>query len=284
MTNTTDAMAKAGESVEMIRTHLAEFINEYGWKVVGALIILVTGFALSRWIGRISSRFLNRHQMEPPVRLLLVRVVRLLALIFTLLAAVEQLGFPITTLITGLGVVGVGVGLAMQGVLSNVVAGLTIIFTRPFKVGEYIEVATAHGMVKTIDIFTTQLTHADLSIVIVPNSKIVNDILHNYGTIRQLNLTVGVAYGSDIVKVSAILRDVLEKNPLVLKTPAPGFGIQNLSESAIVVTLAPWTTLEDYNDAGGELYLALLKQFAEKGIEIAPPRREITLLDHTKAA
>jgi small conductance mechanosensitive channel len=284
MTNTIKFVSLANLSMADIQNKLDAFITAYGWKVVGAVIILVTGFVLSRWIGKIAERALNRHQMEPPVRLLLVQVVRLSALVFTIMAVVEQMGFPVTTLLAGLSVVGIGVGLAMQGVLGNVISGLMIIFTRPFKVGEYIELAGVHGMVKTIDILTTQLTHADLSIVIVPNSKIVNEILHNYGGIRQVNLSVGLAYGTDLNKVSAIVKEVLDKNRRVLKTPAGGSGVASLSDSAIVIGVAFWTTLDDFNDAGGEVYAELLKQFSGKGVEIAPTRREITILDQTKAA
>ena len=110
----------------------------------------------------------------------------------------------------------------MQGVLSNVVAGLTIIFTKPFRVGEYVELASVQGQVQTIELFSTTLLHADMSRVVVPNRKIVGEILHNYGTIRQLNLTVGIGYGSDIPRVMALLQAIVATNPRVLKTPLPG--------------------------------------------------------------
>ena len=99
-------------------------------------------------------------------------------------------------MLAGLGVAGAGIALATQGVLSNVVAGLTIIFTKPYRVGEYIAIVGVEGRVETINIFSTQLTHADRSRIVVPNRKIVGEILHNYGRIRQCELHVGVSYES----------------------------------------------------------------------------------------
>src|SRR5216117_2052295 len=124
--------------------------------------------------------------------MLIVRVVKILVLAFTLLIVLDQLKVQITPLIAGIGIAGVGIGIALQGVLSNVMAGLTIIFTKPYRVGEYIEIAGTYGQVEMIDIFSTKLVHADRSRVVIPNRKIVGEILHNYGTIRQLNLSVGV--------------------------------------------------------------------------------------------
>jgi small conductance mechanosensitive channel len=101
-------------------------------------------------------------------------------------------------LIAGLGVAGAGIALAMQGVLSNVVAGLTIIFTKPYRVGEYIAVAGVEGQVSTISLFSTTLLHPDHSRVVVPNRKVVGEILQNFGKIRQAQVTVGIAYESDL--------------------------------------------------------------------------------------
>ena len=115
-----------------------------------------------------------------------------MVLAFTLVVALDQFGVQVAPLIAGIGVAGIGIGIALQGVLRNVMAGLSIIFTKPFRVGDYIDIVGVYGQVTTIDIFSTTLMHADLSKVVIPNHKIVGEILHNYGRMRQLNLTVGV--------------------------------------------------------------------------------------------
>src|ERR1700689_3894744 len=128
---------------------------------------------------------------------------RLLTAILILIVALQNLGVELLPLIAGLGVAGAGVALATQGVLSNVVAGLSIIFAKPFRVGEYISIAGEESVASTITLFNTTLTHVDHSRVVIPNRKIVGDILHNSGNMRQLNIAVGVAYDSDITAAVA---------------------------------------------------------------------------------
>src|SRR5687767_4121137 len=156
--------------------------------------------------------------------MLFIRIAKLFVMLLAILIAVQQLGVELWPLIAGLGVAGVGVGLAMQGVLSNLVAGLTIIFVKPFRVGEYIQINNVEGQVDIIELFSTTLLHPDMSRVVIPNRKIVGEILHNYGKIRQASLSVGVAYDTDLNRAIEIIRDILARNPRVLKSPAPGVG------------------------------------------------------------
>ena len=129
------------------------------------------------------------------------------------------MGVDIAPLVAGVGVIGVGIGLATQGVLANLVAGLLIIFSKPFRVGEFIDLLGESGVVQAIDLFSTKLAHADKSIVVIPNRKIVGEILHNYGVIRQLDLCIGVSYDSDLKQVERIVKDILARNAKVLKEP-----------------------------------------------------------------
>jgi small conductance mechanosensitive channel len=180
------------------KNKILDFVLLHGPALLGAVIILVVGVVAAGWIGKFVERWLERKQLEPPVRMLIGRVVRLLVVALTLVMALDNFGFKVTAVLAGLGVAGVGIGFAMQGVLSNVVSGLTIIFTKPFRVGEYIDIHGEEGVVDRVELFTTTLLHADRSRVIIPNRKIVGEVLHNYGTIRQLNLTVGVGYNSNL--------------------------------------------------------------------------------------
>ncbi|MDB6125812.1 MAG: MscS Mechanosensitive ion channel [Pedosphaera sp.] len=265
-------------TVEQLRTKFVDFSAEYGLRVVGAVIIFVAGLFLARWVGRSLQAWLDKHDLEPPVKTLFVRVVKLLLMIAVVLMMLQVFNVPIAPLVAGLGVAGVGIGLALQGVLSNLVAGLLIIFTKPFRVGEYIELAGVHGQVKNIELFSTVLTHADLSNVMIPNRKIVGEILHNYGKIRQLDLSVGVAYGTNTEKAMAILREILANNPRVLKNPTPGVGITMLSDSSINIAVKPWTSVADYGAAGAEIYQAIILQFRANQIEIPFPQREVRVL------
>ena len=262
-----------------IKDTVVNFFVQYGIQLAGALIILAVGFVVSSWVGNVLQRWLEGKQLEPPVRKLIARVARLLVLLFTLVIALEKCGVPITTLVAGLSVAGLGVGLAMQGVLGNLVAGLTIIFTKPFKVGEYIDMVGVNGQVTDIDLFSTILMHADRSRVVIPNRKIVGEILHNYGKMRQLDLTVGVAYGTNLTETFAIVRDILNRNPRVLKDPTPGVGINFLGDSAINIAVRPWVAVPDYGPAQAELYQAIIEQFRASQVEVPYPHREIRLLN-----
>jgi small conductance mechanosensitive channel len=164
---------------------LTQYAVQYGMQALAAIGVLVVGVVASRWAGAVAQRSLERQTLDPPVRMLLVRIVKIVVLLFTAMIALQTLGVPIAPLLAGVGVAGVGIGLALQGVLSNVVAGLSIIFTKPYKVGEHIALLGVHGDVVMIDIFSTTLMHPDRSRIIIPNRKIVGEILHNFGTILR---------------------------------------------------------------------------------------------------
>jgi small conductance mechanosensitive channel len=267
-----------------IRREVLKFLTEYGFSIIGATAILLIGGLVSRWLGRVADEWLNKRQVEPPIRMLAVRILRLLVFGLALLMALDKFGVKTAPLIAGLGVAGVGIGLALQGVLSNLVAGLLIIFTKPFRVGEYIELLGVEGQVTTIALFATTLQHSDRSRVVIPNRKIVGEILHNYGTIRQLSLSVGVSYDTDITETLTVIREILDKNPRVLKEPAAGVGVTALADSCVNIAIAPWVSVTDFGPAGGELNKAILEEFRAKGIEMPFPQREIRLLNSDVAS
>jgi small conductance mechanosensitive channel len=255
-----------------------ELIIRYGFQVIGAIVILAVGVLLARWTGKISNRWLESYVKEPPTRMLMVRAIRISVIIVTLLVALDKFGFQIAPLIAMVGIAGVGVGLAFQGVLGNIVAGLSIIFTKPYRVGDYIELLGVHGQVVTIELFSTTLVQPDRSRVVIPNRRVVGEILHNFGTIRQLNLTVGVSYGANLGEVLAVTRQVVHENPRVAKEPAPLVGISELASSAVTLVIQPWVSVADVAVAKAELYQAIVERFQASNIEIPFPLREVRLL------
>jgi small conductance mechanosensitive channel len=283
MADSTNAVASAAlqmeSRIEHVKDEFVKFAYAYGMQVIGAVIILIVGFMVSRWVGGALQRWLDRQELEPPVKTLFVRLARLLVLVFTLVMVLDKFGVPIAALVTSIGVAGVGIGLALQGVLGNLVAGLTIIFTKPFRVGEYIELAGVNGQVTHIDLFSTKLAHSDLSRVVIPNRKIIGEILHNFGAVRQLNLSVGVGYGTAPAAALAVINDILARNPRVLKKPAPVVGVSALADSAVNIAIAPWTSVADFGPAQAEIYQAILEEFRAKNIEIPFPQREVRLLN-----
>ena len=260
------------------RGEIITLIEKYGLKALAAVLVFIVGLFIARRVGKILAATLSKREMEPPVRMLFVRMAKLFVVLLAILIAVQQLGVELWPLIAGLGVAGVGVGLAMQGVLSNLVAGLTIIFTKPFRVGEYVAINNVEGQVDVIELFSTTLLHPDLSRVVIPNRKIVGEILHNFGKIRQASLSVGVAYDTDLNQAIEIIRDIMARNPRVMKNPAPAIGAATLADSSIVIALKPWAALADFGPVQGEINKAVIEAFREARIEIPFPQREIRLL------
>ena len=166
----------------------------------------------------------------------------------------------------------------MQGVLSNVAAGLIIIFTQPFHVGDYLSINNEEGEVLDITLFNTTLGHPDRSRVIIPNRKIVGEILHNYGKIRQLNLLVRVAYGTDLTLAFSLIESALQANPRVLAEPKPVLGVSQFFDSGVAINVNPWVNVPDYVPSITEVNRAILESFREHGIAISLPQREIRIL------
>ncbi|MCD6048977.1 MAG: MscS Mechanosensitive ion channel [Verrucomicrobia bacterium] len=257
---------------------IIDFFISYGLQIIGALIIMGLGGLLAKYLGRILDEALTKKGMEPPLRNLICRGVKILIFAFTAVLALEKFGVPIAPMVAGIGVAGVGIGLAMQGVLGNVVSGLTIIFTKPFRLGEWVEMLGVRGEVTAIELFSTTLTHPDRSRIIIPNRKIVGEILHNYGAVRQLTISVGVAYATDLKAALAAARRVVDANPRLLKEPTAAIGISSLGDSAINIVIQPWVSVSNYGPAGAELNLAVVEEFRRSNISIPFPQREIRIL------
>jgi len=257
---------------------LIDLSIEFGPRLFTAMLILVAGHYAGRWVGRLLDNMLARMELDITLRQLLMRITRALILVLFLIMALQNLGVNLLPLIAGLGVAGAGIALAMQGVLSNLAAGLTIIFTRPYRVNEYISIAREEGLVESISLFNTTLSHPDQSRVVIPNRKIAGEILHNYGHIRQLNLTVGVAYDTDIGKALTAVEELLRSNPRVLREPGPVVQVIALADSSVTIGVRPWINVSDYSHASGELNRSVLETFRQHGISIPYPQREVRLL------
>jgi small conductance mechanosensitive channel len=271
MNNQLDPLAHAKDT-------LVDLAIRFGPKLLVAILIMTVGVVVAGWIARMVDRGLNRLDLEPPVRQLLTRVTRVVVVGLFAIMALQNLGVELVPLIAGLGVAGAGIALATQGVLSNMVAGLTIIFTKPYRVGEYIAIAGVEGQVEAITLFNTALTHVDRSRIIVPNRKVVGEILHNYGRIRQSEIRVGVAYESNLPLALGTIRDLVLANPRVLADPIPVIQVITLADSAVQIAIKPWVAVADYGTIAGELNLSLVEQLRQRGIGIPYPQREVRLI------
>ena len=271
-------MGEQFQSLDHVKASAIDMALRFGPKLIVAALILFAGYIAARWAGSVTGRLLRRFRLEPPVRALIERITQALMLGLFAIMAMQNLGVELLPLIAGLGVAGAGVALALQGVLGNVAAGLVIIFTQPFHVGDYISIGDEEGEVLDISLFNTTLGHTDRSRVVIPSRKIVGEILHNCGQIRRLPLLANVAYGTDIATALALVNEVLAGNERVLKTPAPVVGVARLTDACVSININPWVNVPDYEAAISEINQAVLAAFRAHGIVIPLPQREVRML------
>jgi small conductance mechanosensitive channel len=271
-------MDNALDTFSHVKTTVIDLAIRFGPKVLTATLILSAGVFIANWGARRTEHELQRWQLEPPLRLLLTRLTRILLLSIFLILALENLGVELLPLIAGLSVAGAGIALATQGVLSNMVAGLTIIFTKPYRVGEFIAVAGVEGQVSAVTLFSTELTHPDRSRIVVPNRKVVGEILQNYGYLRQAEMRVKIAYESDLPAALEAIRGVVVANPRVLADPSPIVQVILLADSAVEIAVKPWVQVADYPVITGELNLSVAEDLRHRGIVIPYPQSEVRLL------
>lgn len=265
-------------TLDHVQSEVIDLVIQFGPKVLVAIVIVVAGVYVGRWVGRITDNGLMKINLDLPVRQLLVRIVRIFVLVIFAIMALQNLGIELLPVVAGLGVAGAGIALAMQGVLSNIVAGLTIIFTKPFRVGEYISIVGEEGQVEDISIFSTVLSHADQSQLVIPNRKIVGEILHNYGNIRQLDILVSVAYDTDIGKALSVINQVVQGNSRTLKDKLPAITVSTLAASSISISVKAWVSVADYGPANGEINKAIVESFRSNNIIIPFPQHEVRML------
>jgi small conductance mechanosensitive channel len=265
-------------TISHAKNTLLELAIRFGPRLFTAVLILIAGIFVSNWVSRWFTRLLGHRDLEPPLRLLFTRIAWAFCFAIFVLMALENLGVELLPLLAGLGVAGAGIALATQGVLSNMVAGLSIILSKPFRVGDYIAIAGVEGVVESITLFNTTLGHVDRSQVIVPNRKVVGEILHNYGRIRQVEVSVGVAYESDLGMVVDVIRGALAANPRVLQDPQPVVQPMQFGDSSISIAVKPWVAVQDQVAATGEIYAAVLVALRARAVVIPPPQREVRLI------
>ena len=256
---------------------------QFGPKLVVALLIVAAGVYAGRWVSRATDGMFGKLGLDVTLRLLLKRIVRVAVVALFAIMALQNLGVELLPLLAGLGLAGAGVALGMQGILGNLAAGLTIIFTRPFLVGEYISIAKEEGVVDEIRLFNTVLTHTDHSRIVIPNRKIVGEILHNFGVLRQVDVLVGVAYDTDITRALELVRSLLAQNPKVLQEPKPVISVLALADSSVRLAVRPWTSVTDFSDVSSDVTQAVLAAFRANGISMPVPQREVRLIERSTA-
>ncbi|CZF83689.1 Small-conductance mechanosensitive channel [Grimontia celer] len=256
-----------------------DLLLQYGVNIISALLILIIGNWIVKAIANGVAKVMRKKELDDAVVDFMHTFVRYLLFVIVLIAALGRLGVQTASVVAVIGAAGLAVGLALQGSLSNFAAGVLIVAFRPFKSGDYVEVAGVAGSVDSIQIFSTVLKTPDNKMVVVPNGAIISSPITNYSKhdTRRIDYVVGVSYSADLQKTKKVLADVLAKETRLLTTPEPTIGVVELADSSVNLVVRPWVRTADYWAVYFDLLQAMKEALDAEGIEIPFPQMDVHL-------
>lgn len=269
------------QSVGDLWTIVAALVTTYGLSVVGAIVILIVGFVVAGWVRKSVNRGLSKfRRVDETLRHFFSSLAYYAVIVFTIIAVLSQFGVETTSFIAVLGAAGLAVGLALQGTLSNVAAGVMLLLFRPFKTGDYIEGGGLAGTVKSISLFVTELATPDNVQIIVPNSQLWGSAIKNYSfhATRRVDISIGIAYEDEIEKALAAIIDEAKKDSRVLADPAPMAAVTDLGESSVNFTLRVWCNAGDFWPLKFDLTKNLKNRMDAEDISIPYPQRSLHMV------
>ncbi len=250
--------------------------------ILWALVAFFVGLAIANWLSRFVLRALKRSKVDPTVHAFLAACVRIFVLVIAILTAASLLGIPTASIVTLLGGAAVGIGLALKDNLSNFASGMILLFTRPFKVGDYIETDGGGGTVERIDMMFTVLNTPDNKKIMLPNSVIIGEKVTNFSACntRRISIPVVVPFGTDLAKTRQVLQAYVQKDPRVLKDPPPCIGADLFTDRGVQISVMAWVERTQYWDVFYDLHEAI--QAALQSIDVSIAVSTISLQENEK--
>jgi small conductance mechanosensitive channel len=243
---------------------------DFGKRLLIAILVLIVGRLVIKWVIKLMTKSKFAAKNDKTVTTVLSHFVSAALYVLLVVIIIGILGIPTASVITVIASAGVAIGLALQGALSNIAGGIMILVLRPFRVGDYVELAGKSGTVSDVGIFYTTLTTPDNKMITIPNGTVMGTEIVNYSVkdTRRVDLVFNVAYGTDVDKVRSILLEEAGKHPLTLDDPAPFARLTKQSESSLDFTLRVWVNAGDYWTVNFDLLETLNNRFEKEGIEI----------------
>lgn len=272
-------MQTEGFDLQALTDTAVAHVSEWGLQVLGALVVLVAGWAGAKWVRRTVRRALGRSKIDQTLVPFLSSLAYYSVLVFVGVAVLNLFGIQTASLIAVLGAAGFAVGLAFQGTLSNFSSGIMLLVFRPFEVGDFVEVAGQSGDVAEIGIVSTRLDTTDNVRVILPNSKVFGEVIKNYHAhdTRRVDLEVGISYDDDIGGALETVRRVLSEEDRVLEEPGPTVAVNSLGDSSVNLIARPWCATSDYWPLRRDLTRRLKEELEADGFELPYPQRDVHL-------
>ena len=266
------------QSIQDILQMVYGVLATYGINVVGALVIIVVGFMVAGWARRALERALSRSgKMDATLVRFFGSLVRYAIIAFVIIAALQQFGVEATSLVAVFGAAGLAIGLALQGTLSNVAAGVMLLMFRPFKIGDFVDIGGKTGTVKEVGLFTTELATGDNVKIIMPNGQIWGQAIANFSAnpTRRVDLMMGIDYGDNIDTAMATIKRVIGEETRALTDQDSTVAVAELADSSVNIVVRVWVNAADYWGVRWDLTKKLKEQLEADGISIPFPQQTV---------
>jgi small conductance mechanosensitive channel len=265
--------------MDVVLEQLRSLAIQYGLQLLGSIAILIIGRWVARWLANVIRHLLERAKVEQTLVSFFGNILYYLLLAIIIVAALNNLGIPTTSIVAILGAATLAIGLALQDSLGNLAAGVVIIFLRPYKLGDYVEISGESGFVTEIQLFHTLLTTRDNKSVMVPNNDVLDNNIVNYSKTEliRLDLTYGIGYGDDLLKAKRILLEIAEADRRVAKDPAPEVVVMELGDSSVNFSVRLYVRVRDEMSVTFAITEQVKLRFDAEGISIPFPQRDVHL-------
>ncbi len=268
------------ENISNIQETIMPLIVEYGLDLVGAILILFVGWIVANWIQkRIRKAGQKSEKLDETLTTIFAKTAKVVVMVVVVIAVLQQFGVQTASLLAVVGAAGLAIGLAWQGTLSDIAAGIMILIMRPFKIGDAVEVAGTSGVVDEIGLVLTKLHTFDNIAMYMPNSDIWGTKILNYAKNdnRRVDMVFGFGYDDDMDKAMQIAREILESDERVLDDPEPQIAVSELGDSSVNIIVRPWTAKENYWNLKFDITKRIKERYDEEGLSIPYPQRDVHL-------
>lgn len=253
-------------------------ITTYGFKVIGAVIILIVGWTVAGVVKRAITKAGNRSErLDNTLVSFFASIAKYAVLTFTLIAVLGSFGVETTSFVALLGALGLALGLALQGTLGHVASGIMLVIFRPFRIGDFIEAGGVAGTVDSVTLFTTEINTPDNVRIIIPNGAVWGGVVKNYAInpTRRLDFVIGIGYEDNIDKAMTVLRGIVDADSRILKDPPPLLAVSALADSSVNLLVRVWTLRGDFFDVNLALNKTVKAAFDAEGISIPFPQQVV---------
>ncbi len=269
------------KQLESVYNIVIDFFVNYSFQLFGALIILIIGMMVAKRVSKGVQKLCETKGFDVTLSRFIANVVKIIIVFMVALICLNKIGISVTPFLAAIGALSLGAGLALQGLLSNYAAGLNIILTRPFIVGDTIQVQGVAGIVKDILLAYTIIVTEDDVTITIPNKHIVGEILHNSSKVSMLELAVGVSYGSDLDNVINLLEKAVSNNPDISEIKKPVVGISGFGDSSVDIEIRVVVDSNKINNAKFSINKTIWDALQAAKIEIPFPQRDVHLLQES---